>query len=105
MIHPTELVRLAFRIERLEQMNTHGWQGGDGLDFRNRLPGGRDTRRRLPFPYVLKGTPNDHQITESDYRLWLQTCLDLEGLAHRNDPRNPQRIVRDLIRGKLPGMR
>jgi hypothetical protein len=100
MPHLLDLERLALRIERLRHTSTHGWAPADELEFRNRLPDGRDTRRGLPQPELLRS--RDAQVTEAQYRLWLQFTLDLEGLAHRNDPRNPNRVIRDMMRGRFP---
>lgn len=72
MIDTLTLQRLAVRIERLKHTATHGWHPADEMEFRQRL-------QRLN-----------------------QTLLDLESLAHRNDPRNPRRIMNDIIRGRRP---
>ena len=76
------LQRLAVRIERLKHTATHGWHPADEMEFRQRL-------QRL--------NPND-----ADQQRLNQTLLDLESLAHRNDPRNPRRIMNDIIRGRRP---
>ena len=98
MPNKLDLERLAQRIEHLARTSTHGWAPADGLEFQNRLPGGRDTRRALPQPELVRTGP----VTDQQYRLWLQFTLDLETLTHRNDPRNPRRIMRDLAHGRFP---
>ena len=102
MISPLDLQRLAVRIENLQHTRTHGWDNADDLEFRNLLPGGRD-RRALPDPAGLremaaKGESPDH----GDYRLWHQMALHMEGLVRQNRPDNPRRIIRDMVRGKIP---
>ena len=108
MIHPNDLDRLAVRVESLMRVRTHDWHPADELDLRQRLPGGRD-RRKLPSPEELRGMAADlradsksHPDLEAKYRLWIGTALDLEGHVHANDPRNPRRMIRDIVRGRRP---
>lgn len=95
---PRELISLAARIERLQRTSTHGWHPADELDFKNRLPGGRlrNPARELPHPDDLRGMT----VVPPEYRYWVQTVLHLEGLVRDNDPRNPKRMIRDVMRGK-----
>ena len=104
---PLDLQRLAVRIERLQQTNYRGWSAGDDLEFANRLPGGRDTRRALPDPRELRewaktiGTDDEvRQTVARQWRLWVATAQHLESLVSRNHPQ--KRMMRDLMRGKLP---
>jgi hypothetical protein len=45
----------------------------------------------------------DEQDIVEAWRLWISLAMDLEGLASRNDPHNPRRMMRDMARGKFPG--
>lgn len=104
MFSPLELQRMAFRIENLLRISTHGWVGGDDLEFRNCLPGGHD-RRVLPEPKRLRDAAQDNKgesPTQAEFQAWNQTILRLESLAHDNDPRNPKRMLRDMARGRFP---
>lgn len=96
---PLDLQRLAFRIETLMRMDTHGWSAGDELEFRNGLPNSR-TNRKLPDPKTLRAA--DVNVTEAQYHEWIHRALQMESLAHRNHPHNTHRIVQDMIRGRLP---
>jgi hypothetical protein len=106
---PLDLQRLAVRIETLQRTSTHGWHPADELEFKRNLPQGRSLLA-LPSPDYLRelarqwergeGKPDGY--SEEEYRLTCQRALDMESLIHRNDPRNPRRIVRDMVRGKLP---
>ena len=109
MASPLDLRRLATRIEELQRVRTHGWHPADEMRFKSRLPAGRD-RLRLPDPVELRARADEiargdrsrmAEIARS-WRAWMQTALDMEGLVHDNDPRNPGRLVRDLQRGKFP---
>jgi len=101
MLSSLDLQRMAFRIENLQRVNTHGW-GGDELEFRNNLPGGHD-RRALPDPRKLRELADKKESpSQAEYQAWNQTILRLESLAHDNDPRNPKRMMRDMARGRLP---
>lgn len=97
MISPLEIARLAVRIRRLGYTDTHGWHPGDEMEFQQSLPTGRSPKK-LPDPDLLRNTT----VSMGDYRLWLQTAQRLEGLISDNDPRNPKRVIRDMVRGKLP---
>jgi len=106
---PLDLKRLAIRIERLQRMSRHGWSPADDLEFKNKLPGGRDSRRALPDPKDLrewaKTIGKDLQLQRNirpKWRQWITTTLNLESAASSNDPRNPKRIMRDLSRGRFP---
>ena len=112
MAGPLDLRRLAVRIEALQQKRTNGWHPADEMEFKKALPGGRG-RRVLPDPEWLRGaaremvddtfSANDEKELNAGWRMWTQRVLDLEGLAARNDPRNPRRMMRDMARGRLPG--
>lgn len=105
MIPPLELQRLAVRIERLQRTHTSGWHSGDDLEFKNLLPGGRD-QRALPDPKVLRNMADDGTSPYgSDWQLWITMTLRMEGMTHQNNPRNPKRMMHDMVRGKFPGMR
>lgn len=111
---PLDLQRLAVRVETLQRTRTHGWHPGDELEFKNALPGSRvpDPRRKLPDPKWLREKADAYPLSDEDrqelsrmWRIWIQMALRLEGLAHDNDPRNPKRMMRDMARGRFPGMR
>lgn len=105
LISPLDLQRLALRIERLQQTRTHDWTPGDDLEFKNLLPGGRD-RRALPDPKTLREMASKGESPlMGTWQLWITMASRMESLIHRNDPRNPQKIIRDIQRGKLPWMR
>ncbi len=102
MINPLDLQRLAFRIETLMRTSTSGRHPADELDFKNRLPQGRD-RRKLPSPVGLRAMAEAGDSPDpQSYRLWLSTALDLEGFQSRNRPGSPKRMIRDMQRGKMP---
>jgi hypothetical protein len=106
MISPLDIKRLAVRIETLQRQRTSGWQGGDELELRNSLPGGR-ARNALPDPAELRdmadrGDPEDLKTAARQWRTWISTAQRLEGLVRDNDPRNPKRMMRDMMRGKMP---
>jgi len=114
MITSDDILRLALRIERLERTDTHGWHPADEMDFRNALPTGR-AQRKLPSSSILRERAAKRRASESVpsepapgfdrwlFECWIRLALDLESLAHRNDPRNPQRMIRDMMRGRFPG--
>jgi hypothetical protein len=105
MIAPLDLQRLAVRIESLLQVHTHGWYGGDDLEFKNRLPSGRDPRH-LPTPEALREMAKKGESPEiRAYQVWLASVRHLEDLVRNNDPHNPQKIMRDMARGRFPGFR
>lgn len=106
-----DLRRLAVRIERLQHQSTHGWHSADALDYRNRLPGG-PIRGSLPEPKMLRdlaGSVEQGVVSEDmqrdireNWNMWLHSCNVCDGLARDNDPRNPKRMMRDMMRGRLP---
>lgn len=100
IIGPLDIQRLAARIERLQQVSTHDWRGGDDLEFKNLLPGGRD-RRALPDPKVLRAMTDSPSM--SDWHLWITMASRMEGLIHQNDPRNPRNMMRAMAQGRIPG--
>lgn len=101
-IHPINIERLANRIERLQQVSTHGWHPGDELEFRNQLPQSRlEARYKLPDPATLRDPEKQKGVTLQDYLNWTQRALRMETLIRNNDPRNPRRIIRDVIQGRL----
>ena len=101
-MNPLEITQLALRIERLQQTSTHGWMNSDDMEFKNRLPMGRDPRH-LPDPRKLRGMAEKQQTPNAgDYRMWLASIQHLEYLIHQNDPRNPRRIMYDMAKGKTP---
>jgi hypothetical protein len=112
-VNPLDLQRLAVRIETLQRKSTYQWHPGDDMEFKNLLPGGRG-RQVLPDPEWLRekaveiqaGTlsDDDKQALSRDWRLWITWALRAEGLIRDNDPRNPKRMIRDMARGKYPGM-
>lgn len=117
-IDPLDLERLAVRIERLQQTHTHGWSGGDELEFKRALPPHGPTTLevrpwQLPDPKRLRelatrvrggvASPDEVQHASRTYRDAIQVALRLEGLVRDNDPRNPKRMIRDMARGKFPG--
>ena len=82
--------RLGFRIAALRRVHPdRGWHPGDELDFQRKLRG-------LPSPEGLQAG------TEVQYRQWLPVVVALEDLIRRNDPRNPNRIIREMMRGRYP---
>ena len=101
MIAPLEMERLAVRIETLTRVSTAAW-GADSLEFRSLLPSGRD-RRKLPDPTTLRDMARDRQSpSQADWQLWTTIAVRLEGMVRDNDPRNPRRIVRDIMTGRRP---
>jgi hypothetical protein len=110
-VSPLELQRMAVRIERLQRTRTHGWNNADLMDFRNLMPGGRG-RQVLPDPVRLRELAGSFPLSDEDkkwlnrnWRLWLAWAQRAEGHIRDNDPRNPKRMIRDMQRGKFPGMR
>ena len=108
---PLELQRLAVRIERLQRTRTHGWHSGDELEFRNHLPTGRG-RQVLPTPEKLRELADASPLDEKEarwvsanWRNWVTWAMRAEGLIRDNDPRSPKRMMRDMQRGRFPGMR
>lgn len=99
-----ELDRIAARIEHLMRQPTWGWHPVDELDFCNSLPGAW-TRQALPSPQFFRNAVGDEEGLVATYRDTLQRLLRMEGLVRDNDPRNPRRMMRDMARGKFPGMR
>ena len=91
--------QLENRIRRLQHQATYGWHPADELEFRNTVQG-RDPRRTLPTPQELEGL-SDRELNQK-LPYWNQTLLRLEGLIQDNDPRNPKRMIRDMVRGKIP---
>jgi len=102
MSSPLDLQRLAVRVEALQRTGTHDWDPADEHEFRARLPEGRDPRH-LPAPETLRSMANHVETpSTSDWQKWISTARHLEDLAHANDPRNPRRAFRDMVRGRLP---
>ena len=107
---PLDLERLAVRVEALQRTRTQGWDSGDELEFKNRLPTGRERpERKLPASGYLrqlamqaKAGQDSPPVVGQMWRYWIQTALTLEGLVGQNDPRNPKRMMRDMARGKIP---
>ena len=92
MVGRLDLDRLAGRIERVARTGRHGWHPGDELEVRGLL-------QRLPTSEALRGM-NPEDVQQGDWRLWMQLVLRAEGRVRDNDPRNPKRILRDLMRGR-----
>ena len=116
MIDPLELERLAVRVERLLHTQTHGWDPGDEMQFKRSLPHqGVQTMvfrpDQLPSPEYLRQAARSIRMqgasqsgpSVGDYRRWIQIALRMEGLVQDNDPHNPKRMMRDMLRGKPPG--
>ena len=108
---PRDLERLAVRIETLQRTSTHGWEGGDTLQFKNLLPGSRG-RQVLPDPKSLRELAQnypdrgeDQRWLNQNWRNWIAWAQRAEGIVRDNDPRNPKRMMRDMVRGKLPRLR
>lgn len=113
MFGPLDLQRLAVRIERLQQKSRQSWQWrGDGLDFRNHMPGGQ-ARNVLPSPQFLRDLADnykeqvdndgeDMQLAKRQWRIWIQIALRMESLTVRNDPRSPHNLMRQFMNGKFP---
>lgn len=105
MLSPLELKRMAVRIETLQRQRTHGWDNADLMQYKSLLPGGRD-RRAVPDPMDLRLMADSGAMPKlRDYQLWLNICMQLEGLVRDNDLRNPKRIMRDMARGRIPRLR
>jgi len=105
MLSPIELKRMAVRIETLQRQRTQGWDNADLMQYKGLLPGGRD-RRALPDPADLRLMADSGAMPKiQDYRLWLNICMQMEGIVRDNDPRNPKRMMRDMARGRFPRMR
>ncbi len=104
-INPLDLNRLAVRIEGLVQTSTYGWDSGDACDLRRLLPDPRDPegRLRLPHPDLLRSSSRgEGEVSLQDYQKWNRWCMDLEQTHHRNRPGSPQKMMRDMARGKFP---
>ena len=102
MIAPLDLQRLAVRVHVLMYTHTSGWHPADELEFKSRLPNGRDPRH-LPTPESLREMAEKGESPEpATYETWLFSARRLEDLARNNDPRNPNRIMRDMARGRFP---
>lgn len=106
-MNPLELQRLAYRIENLQRVILTRW-GGDELEFRNLLPGGRD-RRALPEPKKLRelsrqGSLGD-QPTSEESRMWLVITQKLEGMVQDHHPHSHKQVMKtclDLAMGRRP---
>lgn len=115
-MNPLDLERLAYRIENLQRQSVHGWRNGDDLEFRNHLPNGR-AQNKLPDPQALRTLAGSLRDTDNidvaiakmdaikNWRIWMSVCMRLESMIVDNNPRNPKRMMQDMIRGKFPGMR
>lgn len=105
-ITPLELQRLAVRIESLQRTSTSGWEAGDDYELRMMLPDVRvpmGSRTRLPMPEKLRELSlGENEISLQDYRIWNSWCMNLEQICHRNRPGSPQKMMRDMARGKFP---
>ena len=105
-ISPLELQRLAVRIDSLQRTSTSGWDSGDGYEHHAKLPDSRvplGSRTRLPMPEKLRELSlGENVISIQDYRTWNSWCSDLEQTCHRNRPGSPQKMMRDMARGKFP---
>ena len=105
-INPLELQRLAVRIESLQRTSTAGWDAGDDYELRMMLPDSRvpmGSRTRLPLPEKLRELSlGENEISLQDYRTWNSWCMNLEQTLHRNRPGSPQKMMRDMARGKFP---
>ncbi len=100
MFTPLDIQRMAVRIERLQHTSTHDWRGGDDLEFRNLLPGGRD-RRALPDPKALRAmAAAQTSPSMSDWQLWVTMASRMEGMIHQNDPRNVRNQMRAVMEGR-----
>ncbi len=109
MLTPLDLRRLACRIQVLQHQSLHDWVVGDDLEFQRGLPtSGLDQRGRLPNPQVLlaeearlsaqaEGPPG---LSYEMYKNYLQICLRMEGLAAKNRPGSPQRMIRMMYKGR-----
>ena len=107
-MNPDDILRLANRIERLERTSTSGWHPADELDLKNALSG--RGHRKLPSPKMLREMAAEMRETKTtpeglqrDYQTWIRLTMDMESLIHRNRPGSPQRLLRDMQRGKFPG--
>lgn len=107
MKHPIEIDRLANAIEQLQQTSTHGWHPSDEMDFWRKMPpkpfGQRppDSRTlRLPTPKNVR--ENARTMGVHDFQQYWVLIRDLEALIQRNRPGSPQRMMRDMARGRPP---
>lgn len=116
MYTPRDIEHLILRIEALQRKRTADFDGGDELEFRRSLPTSDPAARlqpgRLPNPVYLRLMADrlrrKDDVTEEERRDLNAACrqgvtvaMRLESLVHKNDPRNPQRLVRDMMRGKV----
>lgn len=101
MNDPLTLQRMALRIERLMHTPTHDWHPADELSFKQHMPArhAHAHPRRLPDPATLRG-PSTTPPSPATVQIWNAVLLDMESLVHRNDPRNPRRILHDMARGR-----
>jgi len=115
-MNPLDLDRLAVRIERLQRTRTHDWMPGDAMEFAQHLPDSRaNAERRLPkvkdvrscAARLRKGDVPTVALQNiaSEYRRSLQWCLRLESLISRNRSTSIPRIMHDMRRGRMPGLR
>ena len=105
MIGALDIQRLAVRIETLQRISTHGWNPADEIHFKNLLPTGRLTSK-LPDPKMLRELADSgHGPRWPDWQGWVTDVRRCEDFQRDNDPRNPKRMMRDMARGKFPGIR
>lgn len=108
MLTPLDLNRLATRIENLERQSTHDWMPGDDLEFKRGLPNQDNPNQpwRLPSSTLVRqASKGEVDLPVDEYRHALQVCQRLEGLVHRNRRTSVQRMMHDIVRGRVPGGR
>lgn len=108
MLNPLDLNRLATRIENLERQSTRDWMPGDDLEFKRALPDSDNPSQPWKLPSstrVRKAAKGEIDLSVDEYRHALQVCLRLEGLIHRNRGGSVQRLMHDIVRGRVPGGR
>lgn len=109
---PLSFERMAVRIEALQRADTHAWDGSE-MWFRSHLPGGT-ARTTLPDPKYLRDLAQELRTKGADplpenlanarqhFDSWVRLSLDMEGKVRDNDPRNPNKMIRDMAHGKPP---
>ena len=104
LVDPLTLNSLALRIEMLTRTSTHRWEPADEMEFQRKLPNSRyPSRDKLPDPVALRQP--GFQLSTLEHQQWLRVVQRLEDFVRDNDPRNPRKMMRDLARGRFPGLR
>ena len=101
-VGPLDLRRLAVRVESAVNAKRQDWDPADVLEFRR-------LARTLASPTDLRQWAKQWQIDggppkgiHAQYRIWLQTLADMQGLVNRNKPGSLRRHLRRLQKKGRP---